>query len=417
MSIVAEKVGETGTSAPKQAPHMRLPLWKKVLFSATLLVIVVTVLELTAALYLKAFRGYDGEHLLQYEFDPYKNILPTPNFVDTRGVAHNSQGFRHPMDVPYAKAPGTLRVFLMGASTAYGTGGLWPHLQRDFEVLHDSTTISAYLQQELDRLVPNAKVEVVNAAIPSIWTHHHLIYLNQQILRFDPDLVIFLDGFNDFFINSSDHHQFASYAYKEHAHVIMGEPTLKALAYANVWWASRRSAFAHVFFRQLQNVGRIAAGRAERATMDADASFATLQRVFPRNALPMIERTALILTHEDVDALFILQPLLITERDRPGAPEMEQRLFEFNVSSHHEGYEAFMLRAAPWVSGEVERAVTSLGASFFNANRMFSGVEGQVYTDYAHLTPLGNRMLAARIATVVTPQLTARVGGDELASR
>ncbi len=119
-----------------------------------MLAITLGVLELAATWYLKAFRGYDGEHLLQYEFDPYKNIIPTRNFVDTRGIRHNSQGFRRSTEVPLAKSEETYRIFLMGGSTAYGLGGLWPHLQRDYEVIDNSETIDAYLQKYLQHALP-----------------------------------------------------------------------------------------------------------------------------------------------------------------------------------------------------------------------------------------------------------------------
>src|SRR4051812_33435373 len=100
-----------------------LPTWKRRLFTAITLVILVGLLELMASLYLRATRGYDGEHLYQYDFDAYKNILPARNYRDTRGIAHNAVGFRRSTEVPVAKPPRTLRIFLMGGSTAYGLGG------------------------------------------------------------------------------------------------------------------------------------------------------------------------------------------------------------------------------------------------------------------------------------------------------
>ena len=130
--------------ATERAPT--LPLWKRLLFWAILVSISLAILEIAANVGLRAFRGYDGAHLYQYEFDPYKNILPTPNFVDTRGIKHNSVGFRRSSEVSLEKPPGTYRIFLMGASTAYGLGGLWPHIQRTFAVVDNSETIDAKLR-------------------------------------------------------------------------------------------------------------------------------------------------------------------------------------------------------------------------------------------------------------------------------
>src|SRR5688572_30800267 len=135
-----------------------LPRWKKVLFSLVMLVVVLGVLQGAAYAYLRTFKGYDGRHLMQYEFDPYKNILPTRNYVDTRGVQHNAVGFRRRTEVPREKPPGTVRVFLMGGSTAYGLGGLWPHLEPDYPVLRNEDTIDAYLERRMAGAFPGKNV-------------------------------------------------------------------------------------------------------------------------------------------------------------------------------------------------------------------------------------------------------------------
>src|SRR6266480_1978409 len=190
-----------------------LSLGKRLLFSLLLIGIALGTCELIAIWYLRAFNGYDGTHLYEYVFDPYKNVLPAPNYVDTRGIHHNRQGFRRTGEVMLAKPAGTYRIFLMGGSTAYGLGGLWPHIQRTFAVLKNSETIDAYLERILGDSVPGTHIEVINAAITSTWTHHELIYLNQTLLRYQPDMVLFLDGFNDFFFDNRDHDQFADYSY------------------------------------------------------------------------------------------------------------------------------------------------------------------------------------------------------------
>jgi lysophospholipase L1-like esterase len=388
--------------SPDEAPA-ELSRWKRILFSVLVLILVCGVLEVAASVGLRVFRGYDGSHLYQYEFDPYRNIHPTPNFVDHRGIRHNSVGFRRDGEVSVAKPTGTYRVFLMGASTAYGLGGLWPHLQREFAVLDNTQTISAYLEQQLQDSLPGVKVEVINAAVTSTWTHHHLIYLNQHILKYDPDLVLFLDGFNDFYQFEPWHDQFASYAYGMPSRVILGEPTLYGLAYANAWWLFRKSAAAHVGSRAGEALWELVRPRAPRTPIDVEASLTNVQRNFPANALKMHERAGAILRHEGIRTVFMMQPLLILERDRVGMPAIERALFEFNVESYRPGYEEYVKRATPFLL-EHERAMAArVGATFMDLTTPFAGVEAQVYTDYAHLTPLGNRLLAERMLAHVLP--------------
>src|SRR5688500_4388523 len=291
----------TAVSAPPSAETLRPPETperppivlsrrKRILFSAILTVVVLLVLELIAGLYLRVTRGYDGEHLYEFEFDPYKNILPARNFVDTRGVQHNAVGFRRSSEVSRTKAANTYTNSLMAGSTAYGTGRLWPHLQRDFADLKNTETIDAYLERILGEALPGKRIEVINAAITSTWTHHHLIYLNQRILRYDPDMVLFMDGFNDFFKFESGHDQFASYSYNLPSRRIMGEPTFGALLHANGWWLFRKSAAAHVASRGARMVKQLVTRRPEQAPVNVDSALAGLRANFPRNALAMHKR-------------------------------------------------------------------------------------------------------------------------------
>jgi hypothetical protein len=399
----------SGTERPATAGSAaRLATWKKMLFGVVLALLIVAPLELAARWYMAHFEGFDGKHLLQYEFDPYKNLLPTRNFHDTRGIVHNSAGFRRAGEVARQKPEGVYRIFLMGGSTAYGTGGLWPHLQREYAVLDNSHTIDAYLERYLAESFPGAEFEVVNAGIPSIWTHHEHIYLNQQILRYSPDMVVFLDGFNDFYFTGEDHDQFASYAYKEHSHVIMGPPTMRALATANVWWISRKSAFAHLGIREARNVSRFAgslrARRGERDPIDVETALAGLERTYRNNALPMVRRNVHLLELEGVIPVFVLQPMLILERKRYASmPEIERRLFDFNVDAYLPNYEAFIARAVPLVSTLTRAEVEAGGGVYLDGTTAFREAEGQIFTDYAHLTPTGNAILARRIADRIAP--------------
>ncbi len=370
---------------------------KKLLFSLLLLAVFAGLAEGAARIYLHQFKGYTGGKLLQYEFDPYKNITPTPSYVDSRGITHNAQGFRRSSDVVRTKPPGTYRIFLMGGSTAYGLGGVWPHIQKQYEVLKNSETIDAYLERQLTARFPGTRFEVINAAIPSIWTHHHLIYLNQTVLKYSPDMVILLDGYNDFYFYGRGHDQFLSYAYQEHSRTIMGDPTLGSLFYVNFWWLGRKSAFAHVALREARVVKQLF-HRPNREPIQVDSAIAGLQEVYPKNALKMVERIAMLLQQEKVHAVFALQPMLIMERGRPGMPEIEGKMFEFNRESYLPNYEEFMLRAVPIVRDLERSTVEKFGATFVDATPIFRDAKGQVFTDYAHLTPSANEMLAEHVA-------------------
>ncbi|HKG94777.1 MAG TPA: hypothetical protein VKA84_22880 [Gemmatimonadaceae bacterium] len=398
-------------SADEETQEEQLPtlsLGKKLFFSAILFVLMAAVLEFSASTYLKLTRGYDGKHLYEFEFDPYKNILPARNFVDTRGVRHNSVGFRRATEVSVAKPANSYRIFVMGGSAAYGTGGLWPHLQRDFAVIPNDKTIDAFLEKKLAGELPaGTKVEVINAAITSTWTHHHLIYLNQSILKYDPDMVLFLDGFNDMLWANPGHDQFGSYLYNTQASDILGDPSIGALVSANGWWWYRKSAFVHVTIRALRNLKLILTTprETERHPMDVDKSVANLQQVFPTNALKMHRRIGLILRDENVHPVFMLQPMLILERGKKPMSGPEQKLFEFNVSSYLPNYEQFAHRSTDFIKERERQMAADVGGQFLDLTGIYDGVEQQIFTDYCHLTPLGNEILANYVAGQILPTI------------
>jgi len=382
-----------------------LPRWKKVLFSLVLFLIIAGTLEGAAQIYLRVARGYAGGAFLQYEFDPYKNINLARNWRDTRGVTHNAQGFRRVEEVELNKPDGTFRIFLMGASTAYGLGGLFPHLQTEFAVLDNSETIDAYLEELLADQLPYAHVEVINAGIPSVWTHHSLIYLNQRILHYEPDMILFLDGFNDHYQYEAWYDQFDSYAQTEQASDIMGPPTLSALIRMNGWWLFRKSAFVHVAVRAAGELKTMLANRGAPPPIDLDSALAQLEVNFRNNALKMIERNALILQHEEIPTIVMLQPLLILEREHLGRmPPIERELFDFNAGWQG-NHEEFMRRATPIISNLIGETVEPLDADFLDLTGLYDESEGQIFTDYAHLTPEGNRILANRVAEAVVARL------------
>lgn len=391
---------------------------KKLLFTAIMLLITFGVLEFAAVVYLKVTRGYDGKHIYEFDFDPYKNISPAKNFVDTRGVRHNAQGFRRDTPVSRVKPAGTFRIFLMGGSAAYGTGGLWPHLQTKYAVLKNSETIDHYLERYLQQAMPGTKIEVINAAITSTWTHHHLIYLNQSLLKYDPDMVLFLDGFNDMYFTSPDHDQFGNYLYNTQASEILGDPTIGSLVAANGWWWYRKSALAHVSVKALRN-GKLMLtaprGEETRTPMNVDTAMAGLQKAFPENALKMHRRIGLILRDEGVTPVFMLQPMLVLERGHKPMSDVEKKLFDFNVTSYLPNYEPFIHRAVGFVRQEEAKMAAEVGGQFIDLTGIYAGVPTQIYTDYVHLTPEGNDILARYVGERILPTIRQKVAGPAVA--
>lgn len=130
----------------------------------------------------------------------------------------NAQGFRDSDPIPLAKPKNEIRIFILGGSTAFGQ---WNK--------NNQETIASYLETLLRERVAQQKrspekyrpdvfpffkpdrvkafalppklregeYRVINAAVPGYASGNQLAQLALQILPYQPDLVIILDGYRD----------------------------------------------------------------------------------------------------------------------------------------------------------------------------------------------------------------------------
>jgi len=96
----------------------------------------------------------------------------------------NSQGFRH-SELELEKKDNVIRIFTVGGSTTYGVG-----------VNYDIETWPGILQEITNEYFPE-KFEIINAGIPGGNSEHEYLLLINKIAKFQPDIIIQYDGYND----------------------------------------------------------------------------------------------------------------------------------------------------------------------------------------------------------------------------
>ena len=124
----------------------------------------------------------DVQQLNFQQFDGYKLYEPDQHFST---VNINSEGFRGDEFFPQ-KDNSTYRVFLIGGSTAFGSGAT-----------SDDTTIPGSLQKQFEEINPELNVEIINAGVPAANSNTENKLIFDKIIGYDPDLLIFYDGWND----------------------------------------------------------------------------------------------------------------------------------------------------------------------------------------------------------------------------
>ena len=93
----------------------------------------------------------------------------------------NSDGFR---GSEFTFQPNDYKIFVLGGSTTFG-----------FITSNDNFTIPALLEKKLNESELN--VHVINAGIPGAHSRAELYHLENNILKFSPDMIIMYDGANE----------------------------------------------------------------------------------------------------------------------------------------------------------------------------------------------------------------------------
>jgi hypothetical protein len=172
----------------------------------------------------QSIEGLDRQGQLKVRRDSrlgYQLLASQKNtFVDM-----NAQGFRAQGAIATPKPKDEIRIFLLGGSAAFGQGAI-----------SNGATLASLLENRLQQQVTKQKqapgqfrpdwfpfypptrqkllqmkakiregnYRVINAAVPGYSSGNILMQLNAQILPYQPDLVIFLGGYDDLMLPSSE---------------------------------------------------------------------------------------------------------------------------------------------------------------------------------------------------------------------
>ncbi|MCA9773766.1 MAG: hypothetical protein KC466_15220 [Myxococcales bacterium] len=118
---------------------------------------------------------------------PFVMHAPRPG---VQGVAHiNSLQFRWPRELETPKPADTVRIFMTGGSTAYGSGAP-----------SDERTIGGYVNRFLnEELAPRTgkRYEFITTATPAWSSTHERIQIENRLSELEPDMVVAFSGNND----------------------------------------------------------------------------------------------------------------------------------------------------------------------------------------------------------------------------
>jgi lysophospholipase L1-like esterase len=142
-------------------------------------------------------------------------LLPSQK---TRAAEINAQGFRASQAIPTAKPAGEVRLLLVGGSVAFGSmspdnGATIASLletQLNQQVKDQQANaknfrpdVLPYFADEMEKAlrlpskIREGQYRVINAAVPGYLTSNVLSQLSNQLLDYQPDVVVLIDGYGD----------------------------------------------------------------------------------------------------------------------------------------------------------------------------------------------------------------------------
>jgi lysophospholipase L1-like esterase len=293
---------------------------------------------------------------------PFVGSAPVPGPI--AGGAINAMQFRYGGEIGVPKERGVFRIFLVGGSTAFGSGAS-----------SNATTPGGYLEHHLnDALAGAGRCEVITAANCAWSSTHERIVVENRLVDLEPDLVVALSGHNDAFWASRGR---------------------------NVLWTR---VFQDDYFFALVNAALVANGEDPFPTGDPGAT----ERVSEADAAARLARNVTLAHHVlasvGADYLFALQPVL--KLSRKGLTSREAGIAA-QEGAHH------WYAGMPAYYEEFRRALSALegpGLYVADATAIFDevGDEVDLLVDSCHFGDRGYDAIARWLCARITPIIAGR---------
>lgn len=390
---------------------------RRSLFVILYLVMLLIILE--GASYIVVAKLYDNSLGNQSERHLYSSIRghqlnPTYRRVgDTENTRiHSSQGFRRDELVILEKPSDTIRIIMLGGSTLYGIGVQQDDIYPTHRTLFNNETVPFFLQKLLqDHFSPDEslKFEVINAGVVAYHTFHHVLYFYETLHEYDPDLLLFLDGHNDFY-NMGVKNPIKEYPYSS-ARMIdaLNDRRIFFSIYMLARYFGDYSYFSKLvekatkrLFESYETSAHKVTGNNAVPDGDLDKALADSARVgFLRN-YRIIEAFA---RYHDFEFHVFLQPEIVFEN------RMELSESDRSISSiTEELYGQDRVNLMKEVRNRLPELFSANGIPFTDISSIGTDGKGDsLYIDYAHLTPHGSEVVAGRMFSIVKEMARQRL--------
>jgi hypothetical protein len=388
------------------------------------LAVLVGLLEATVRFLQRKYRGImsGAPQALRDRYVAWR-LNPKYRRVD---IQHNSSGFRRAHEVSIAKPPGTVRIFLMGGSAVYGAQGAYPHIEGRYARIYNHELIDAFLENTLNDAYPQRRFEVINCASSGYRVHQQLALLQSRLLRYRPDIALLIDGYNDFIqlyngARDTPHLDFDVYenTYGGEEFDDLANPGSfgSLLAFGSAWLGTN-SALVRILQGRVYGMVRNPWREREAGMRRSVSNSPTLSELTPaersgaaaalanaRYYAHTVRQIHRMLALDGIKCVCFLQPILLLSGKR--LTDSEKRLADYERDGGGALYCYLFRQIYNQWNRDLAEASKVEGFEFINLEDVFNETDQQAFTDFAHLTPDGNRIVAQRIFQVLQKYVAA----------
>lgn len=328
----------------------------------------------------------------------------------------NQQGFRHPQEITLRPQPDTIRIFLVGGSTAFGNEGVYRQVKP--LPLTDRDTIDFHLQQILMTRHPEARFEVINAAVSEYRLFQEITLFREKLVNFSPTLVIFLDGHNDIsFLTKGAALADGPNPYWDNRHFLRAQRVLNSSSvlapfYYLDLYLGRASYFYHGLSSMLQRLSETQI--LESANTWGDRPFRLDEEVAIKaqyayklreleEAAPLyidqVKDLRAIARERKIPIVYALQPEIVGEN--PVDLTAKEQIIQRIAFEHHRNLGTLSWRYLTKMIAGILRTFGSEQFEFVDLVAIARTNTEDKYTDYCHLTSQGNRLVAEKLYPAV----------------
>lgn len=347
----------------------------------------------------------------------------------------NEQGFRSDRPVPLAKPKGEVRIFVLGGSTAFGQ--MSSSNQTTFANKLEATLnqqiaqqksnpekfrpdVLPYFKEEVDKAlalpprIREGKYRVINAAVPGYASGNELAQLALQVLAYQPDMIVVVNGYRDLMLPSNQEavgipgaeelldnapQHLATHVGQQIHNWVSDSYLMKGIQY----WLVKPQPSA-------DDLSLPAASDREPLAQHLPADPSELERRVQRYQ-QHLSQMARLTTAAKVPLIVAIQPEITSRKGKNVAPEeakIQAQLGNVYSQRVQAGYTE-LEQALQQVQRQSPKTVTVL-----NLNTLYNNFPGQAFQDAVHLTDEANTVLANRLYGAIAKMFTLSVQPNPL---